>query len=149
MTRALLVVLIACGKSAEPLDPLEQEAMAVSDANQPKLDALSDRVTALKRLPRNKAGWENMMRNAEIANDTLGRWPFEQIAPPIIGAWHPAPNSLMAIRGVVRDKAHQLARDGKTDALRALIDDEKRRYAEGIARVDGQLAEVEAWVKAP
>jgi hypothetical protein len=137
--------LIACAKPNE-LDVLQAEATSVALEQQPALDALAARITALKRdMGHNLPGWETMIQYAHLANDELGLWPFTQAVPPGPG-WQPSPATLLGIGPYVRTKAPELAKAGKTEELRFLVADERKRYAEGIQSVKEHLEQVEQWI---
>lgn len=143
----VLVVALGCSRSHE-LEALEREAAAVAQLEQPVLDALVMRTRVLKReLRGNLPGWQNMLRTAELANDLLGLEPFTQAAPPGPG-FRPSPTTLLGIAGYVRDRARELVARGQQHELQFLVDDERRRYARGIADVDRELGRVEAWLAA-
>jgi hypothetical protein len=104
------------------------------------------RIVALKQYLRGELpGWEDNLRVAELANDELGLPPFTQVQPSGPD-WKPSPASLLGIAPYVHEQADKLARSGKLDALRFLVEDERRRYSEGIARVDDRLGQVETWL---
>ncbi|HEX7837118.1 MAG TPA: hypothetical protein VF469_06615 [Kofleriaceae bacterium] len=146
---ALLVVLaMGCSRPA-PTAVLQAQAAAIVRSRQPALEALVGRVAALKRLLRgNLPGWEAMLRNAEAANDALGLQPFTQSQPPGPG-WRPSPASVLGMGPYVLVRARQLAEQGKVRELEFLVEDEQRRYRDGIADVDRRLAQIERWLAAP
>lgn len=135
----------ACSHPTE-LAKLEAEAALVGVLNQPVVDSLVVRVSAIKRdLRGNVPGWEAQWRIAELANDQLGLPPFAQLVPPGPG-WHPVPASLLGMRGYVEARARQLAVAGNRADLAFLVRDERARYARGLAEVDDHLCEIERWL---
>ncbi len=86
-----------------------------------------------------------MLRSAEAANDALGLPPFTQAQPPGPG-WRASPASLLGIGPYVVARAGELADHGKLHELEFLVEDEQRRYREGIAEVDRRLAQIERWI---
>jgi hypothetical protein len=151
MTEAMMVLvalLVACSGS-DRLSDLQTQAAAIVRANRPALDALVARVAVLKhRLQGNAPGWEMMLRNAEAANDELGLQPFTQSQPPG-SEWRASPASLLGMGPYVLVRAQQLAEQGKLGELKFLVEDERRRYREGIDDVDHRLAQVEQWIASP
>lgn len=148
-TGALLVVLVMGCSRPDPTAVLQVRAAAIVRSQQPALDALVGRVAALKRRLRgNLPGWEVMLRNAEAANDALGLQPFTQIQPPG-PEWRPSPASVLGIGPHVLVRARQLAEQGKVRELEFLVEDEQRRYREGITDVDRRLAQIERWLASP
>ena len=143
----VLVGLVACAKSNE-LATLQDEAASIARDQDPALRALMARVAALKRdMGHNRPGWETMLQYANLADDELGLPPFTQADAPALG-WQPSPATLLGIGPFVRKKAAELAKAGKTEELRFLVTDERRRYAEGIKSVQDHLAQVESWLAA-
>jgi outer membrane murein-binding lipoprotein Lpp len=142
----LAVVLVAgCSKPNE-LAPLERETTTIAAAHQLQLDTLVARIHVLQREIRgNRPGWQTMMRTAELANDQLGLPPFTQTQPPG-PEWRPSPATLLGIASYVRHQAADLAKRSKRPQLQFLVDDERRRYDQGIAEVDRNLATVERWL---
>ena len=142
---AVIATVWACSKSND-LEVMQQEATAIAVAAQPRLDALVDRIRTLKHdLRGNLPGWPDMLRTAELANDQLGLPPFTQTVPPG-PSWRPSPATLLGIGGYVRGRADELARAGQRRELAYLVDDERRRYEQGIADVDRNLSQVEHWL---
>ncbi len=143
----VLVALVACARPSE-LDALEGEATSIALEQEPALTALAARVAALKRdMGSNQPGWETMIGYAYLADDELGLPPFTQTVAPALG-WQPSPATLLGIGPYVRTKAAELAKAGKTDELRFLVADERRRYAAGIKSVTEHLEQVEKWIAA-
>ena len=142
---ALVVTLAACSKSSD-VGALQREATAITVFTQPRLDALVVRIRVLKRdLRGNMAGWETMLRTAELANDELGLPPFTQ-SVPAGPSWKPSPATLLGIGSYVHGQADELANHGKRRELERLVVDERRRYEEGIGEVDRNLSQVESWL---
>lgn len=142
---ALVVVLAACS-GPDRLSELRMQAATDVRLNRPVLDALVVRVAALKhRLRGDVPGWEMMLRSAESANDKLGLQPFTQPQPPG-PQWRASPASLLGMGPYVLVRAQQLAEQGKLGELEFLVEDERRRYREGIAEVDRRLSQVEDWI---
>jgi hypothetical protein len=126
--KAVLLAFVACHSVPDPI--------AVANAYTPQLELLSLRISALRsRLRGNPPGWQDMFRIAQLANDELGLPPFEQTTPPGKG-WRPSPATLLGIKP-------QLAQLPPTDPL---VADARHRYREGIAHVDAQLTQLEAWL---
>lgn len=147
MKRGVLACLIwaACARP-DPLVALQQQAAAIADANQVRLAVLVGRIAVLKqRLRGNLAGWEDNLRQAELACDDLGLPPFVQVVPST-SAWRPSPASLLGIAPYVRTRAAQLVSRGDLASLRFLVTDEQRRYDAGVVKVDGELARIERWL---
>jgi hypothetical protein len=145
---SVVAAVLACAGCAKSNDPeaLQREAAAIAVAAQPKLDALVARVRALQRdLRGNLPGWQDMLRTAELANDQLGLPPFTQTVAPGPG-WKPNPTTLLGMGGYVRGRAEELVRAGQRRELQFLVDDERRRYEQGIADVDRYLSQVEHWL---
>ena len=73
-----LIVVVALSACSKPNDlaALQREAAVIGASNQPRLDALVDRVHALQHnFGGNLPGWENMWRTAELADDDVERLP--------------------------------------------------------------------------
>jgi hypothetical protein len=144
----VLAAACACSRPDE-LHQLRDRAVAIAEHEQPALDALVGRIARLKQdLRGNLPGWESALRTAELANDELGLPPFTQTEPPGAG-WQPSPASLLGIRPYVEVRAADLARAGRTAELQFLVEDERARYARGIADVAKHIAEVERWLNQP
>ncbi len=141
----ILVTLLACAKP-DTLAGLERDAVDLVATRQPDLVRLVGRIAMIKRdLRGNRPGWEQMMRVADLANDELGLPPFTQTLPPG-PAWAPSPASLLGIGPHVCSHAAELATTHKHDELAFLVADARRRYDEGIARVDDRLGQLERWI---
>lgn len=144
-----LVAIAACGKSAPTaappsLDELAARCDKIAEDEQPILDALVARVNALKgNLGHNP--WQAQFRNAQMANDTLGLPPFEQMDRPAPNRKLP-PGSLLGIRPYVHEQCPKLAHDGKRPELESMFVDMRRRYDEGVAHVDELLKPIETWL---
>lgn len=129
--------------------PEVAHAVAVAHAYDARLAAAAARVADVKRhLVGDRRGWERVLRRAELANDALGLPPFTQVVAPT-AAWRPSPASLLGIAAAVERRAGTLGERGDVDGLRALEADATRRYREGLAAVERDLATVEAWLAKP
>ncbi len=134
---AVAVALIACAPAA-----LQDEVVLTANAYDPQLLVLKLRVQALKyRLRGNLPGWQDMFRVAQLANDELGLWPFEQGTEPGL-AWQPSPASLLGMRA----RLVEVARRDSAEQKRALAADARDRYRQGIVSVDSHLSRVESWL---
>jgi hypothetical protein len=143
-----LVVVFACSKP-DDVFALRDRAIAVAVIHGPAVDVQVRRIALLKLgLRGNLPGWENALRIAELANDELGLPPFTQIEPPGPG-WKPSPASLLGIAPYVEMRANQLAADRRRGELQFLVEDERARYARGIASVDDRIGQVERWIASP
>jgi len=143
----VLFVIAACSRSND-IAVLRLEICAIAAVNQPKLEALVERVHGLQRSLRGDLpGWPNMLRTAELASDELGLPPFTQTTPPD-PTWRPSATTLLGMGAYVRVRAGDLAVQGHRDELRFLIDDERTRYARGITSVTEHVVQVERWLAA-
>ncbi len=141
-----IACVVACSNGRVDLDDLVERGDKMAADEQPILDELVSRVNFLKfNMGHNLPGWENKFRIAQMANDALGLQPFEQLSQPLPG-WKPVPTTLLGMGLYVHDQARKLAREGKRHDLEFLIEDERRRYDEGVAHVDDLLKQVEQWL---
>ena len=137
---------VACSNGQPSLDDLVERADKTTANEQPILDELVSRVNFLKfNMGHNLPGWEIKFRIAQMANDSLGLQPFEQISQPL-PSWRPNPTTLLGMGPYAHDRARKLAHEGKRHDLEFLVEDERRRYDEGVAHVDDLLKQVEQWV---
>lgn len=148
MKRATWIGLLVLAGCSSDLDRLQAEANRVAVAAQPRLVMLVARVFALKRGFGDRPDWQMLLRMSQVANDELGLEPFEQIVPPGPNRKLP-PGSLLGIAPYVLVQAEVLAKAGKRHDLEYLIQDERRRYDEGIASVDKQLILIERLLRTP
>jgi hypothetical protein len=146
--RAALIGLLVLACCSSDLDRLQAQATAVAAAAQPRLVALIVRVYALKRGFGNRRDWQKLLRISQMANDELGLQPFEQVVPhgP---SWKPGPATLLGIAPYILVQADVLAKAGKRHDLEFLVQDERRRYEEGISSVDKHLIQVEHLLAEP
>jgi hypothetical protein len=141
-----IACVVGCSNGRPDLDDLAKSADKIAADEQPILDDLVSRVNYLKfNMGHNLPGWELKMRVAEMADEALGLQPFAQLSQPL-PSWKPSPTSLLGMGPYVHVQAQKLAHEGKRHDLEFLIEDERRRYDEGVAHVDDLLKQVEQWL---
>jgi hypothetical protein len=137
---------VACSNGQPSLDDLVERADKITADEQPIIDELVSRVNYLKfNMGGNLPGWEKYLTIGDIANNALGLPPFTQTSQPL-PSWRPNPTTLLGMGPYAHDRARKLAHEGKRHDLEFLIEDERRRYDEGVAHVDDLLKQVEQWV---
>jgi hypothetical protein len=142
------IVLVGCASKADDLEALRREAYALADGYQPTLDALAVRTLRLKaRFNGDLPDMYNALALANIADDTLGLWSFDQIKPAGPD-WRAMPTTLLGFREFVHTHVDDIVKQGDLPHLQRLVQDLERRYIKGIATVEDDLFAVESWLDA-
>ena len=150
MKLALVVAacLAACSNAQPSLDDLAKRADKMAADEQPILDALVSRVNFLKfNMGHNPPGWENKFRD-RADGERHARLAAVRADVAAAAELEAEPDDAARDRPVRSRPGAQARARGQPSRSEFLIEDERRRYDEGVAHVDDLLKQVEQWVAA-